>query len=798
MSNKNTSEYTSPTGIASAAYQAFVEFPYSALTTPRQVDLTKQGDDNDTKMLGHSELYGREGSGPVSDELFQLLTSPESVSSLLAQDPSMSPAQAWKKLYGHYDGKPGSSHSNPEAADGLAQEEALQRAAECGHWGPTQPSELFLKMYNDALGPLEQDPARAMVSPSLMGSCGVLPLTIISTIPDIVRHMSNCIVRAEREVYLATNFWQNSVASKFITDAMKELSRRAGERGTNIVMKMIYDRGSPKQLVEPHYLVSEKEYTGPKVGIPAPHEIPNIDLQVMNYHHPLLGTFHAKYMVVDRKIAILQSNNIQDNDNMEMMVHLEGPIVDSLYDVALLSWHKNLEPPLPSYNSPATQGGVSSFTESYTGVFGPNGSIRGHSAVVDPTKMQLREAYTYTSNIPQPGLVDGQNDGQNTYAESDDPNRADILTGPSTTANVVPDNRLPSTPVSRPERNGHASNANLANGPDQKTQALFDDGQIAGHQAPMPEATATSLPEHSTDDPHWDVDIASEVLRVQAAVSAKEGETTMQAVNRHLNHTTNVGFGFDAPECAAEDEMTPYIPHPVHEPFPMAMVNRAPYGPPNHNSVSMPQNAAWLSALRNAKKNVFIQSPTLNAAPLVPAIVAACERGIDVYCYICLGYNDTGELLPMQGGHNDMVAHNMYTSLSAEAKQRLHYFWYVAKDQTRPIVQEKKRRSCHVKLMIVDEHIGIIGNGNQDTQSWFHSQEINVMLDSEHVCRAWIDGLRRNQNTHIYGALSKEAGVWTDRDGKQADGAIGIDPGKFSWAKGLVGAVKRVQGTGGF
>jgi flagellar basal body P-ring protein FlgI len=30
--------------------------------------------------------------------------------------------------------------------------------------------------------------------------------------------------------------------------------------------------------------------------------------------------------------------------------------------------------------------------------------------------------------------------------------------------------------------------------------------------------------------------------------------------------------------------------------------------------------------------------------------------------------------------------------------------------------------------MIVNEHIGIQGNGNQDTQSWFHSQEINAML----------------------------------------------------------------------
>lgn len=154
----------------------------------------------------------------------------------------------------------------------------------------------------------------------------------------------------------------------------------------------------------------------------------------------------------------------------------------------------------------------------------------------------------------------------------------------------------------------------------------------------------------------------------------------------------------------------------------------------------------------------------------------------------------------MQGGHNDMIAHRLHTSLSSSpgARARLHYFWYVAKDQTEPIVQAKKRRSCHVKLMIADEHVGIVGNGNQDTQSWYHSQEINVMIDSPDVCKAWIGGLRRNQNTHIYGALSQEDGIWRDKDGMEADGAIGIDPGRFSWARGFVGAIKRVQGTGGF
>ena len=34
------------------------------------------------------------------------------------------------------------------------------------------------------------------------------------------------------------------------------------------------------------------------------------------------------------------------------MSHLEGPIVDSFYEVALHSWYNKLEPPLPCINKP--------------------------------------------------------------------------------------------------------------------------------------------------------------------------------------------------------------------------------------------------------------------------------------------------------------------------------------------------------------------------------------------------------------------------------------------------------------
>lgn len=146
-----------------------------------------------------------------------------------------------------------------------------------------------------------------------------------------------------------------------------------------------------------------------------------------------------------------------------------------------------------------------------------------------------------------------------------------------------------------------------------------------------------------------------------------------------------------------------------------------------------------------------------------------------------------------------MIAHELYESLSPSARAKLHYYWYVAKDQTRPIHKSfSDKRNSHIKLMIVDCQIAIMGNGNQDTQSWFHSQEINLLLDSPEICRSWTDALRRCQNTHIYGGLDPTEGVWKYDEGKQVEGAIGVDPGKFSWLRGIVGAVRRFQGTGGF
>jgi hypothetical protein len=193
---------------------------------------------------------------------------------------------------------------------------------------------------------LDADPRAGLVSPSLLGSSGVIPLSIVSIIPDIMRHYAELIVRAEAEIILATNYWEDSASSSVMADALRRLSKRVEARGgAKVVVKLLYDRGNLKQAVKNRIFVKPVYWS--RIGLPTEDEIPGVTLEVINYHRPLLGTFHAKYLIVDRRVACLNSNNVQDRPNVEMMVQLEGPVVDSIYDMALISWSNAMNPPLP-------------------------------------------------------------------------------------------------------------------------------------------------------------------------------------------------------------------------------------------------------------------------------------------------------------------------------------------------------------------------------------------------------------------------------------------------------------------
>ena len=399
-------------------------------------------------------------------------------------------------------------------------------------------------------------------------------------------------------------------------------------------------------------------------------------------------------MVVDRKIAVVTSNNTEDNDNMEMMTQVEGPIVDSIYDTALITWGNAFSPPLPSSQAPATEGGL------------------------NPLRQPKEPLYTDRAGAREQDQV-------------------------------------------------------------------VADGQTVQLEELMP------------GKPLYDPDQASEITRMQSAYSTKSGESHLQAINRQLNLPCAKDFSPSGPEIPEGEEFTPYIPISAESPSPIALVSRPPYGQPNNSNVYVPQNEAWLSAIANAKQSVFVQTPNLNATPLHDAITVALRRGVEITYYVCLGYNDAGEIMPGQGGTNEMFASDLVSALSESERALLHIGYYVAKDQDHPIHHNFKARSCHVKLLIADDHIGIQGSGNQDTQSWYHSQEINIMVDSEEVCRKWREGIERNQNTARFGMAGSD-GVWRDKAGKEAEGSMGRPSKPMGWVKGAMGMMQKARDKGGF
>ena len=92
-----------------------------------------------------------------------------------------------------------------------------------------------------------------------------------------------------------------------------------------------------------------------------------------------------------------------------------------------------------------------------------------------------------------------------------------------------------------------------------------------------------------------------------------------------------------------------------------------------------------------------------------------------------------------------------------------------------------------------------------DSQSWFHSQEVNVMIDSkvctlfielferysltarQQICAEMMDSLLSNQNTMQYGLVSTD-GKWRDAAGKTLEDYGLTEKGAF---RGL-SAIKRI------
>lgn len=91
----------------------------------------------------------------LSDRIVKLCQETATVSLEYAKNPSESPTDIAKRLYGHC--KPASKHDFLGVAWPPLSPTDLEQARQCGKWVPTQPSNFFLQIFHDALTTLDAD-----------------------------------------------------------------------------------------------------------------------------------------------------------------------------------------------------------------------------------------------------------------------------------------------------------------------------------------------------------------------------------------------------------------------------------------------------------------------------------------------------------------------------------------------------------------------------------------------------------------------------------------------------------------
>jgi phosphatidylserine/phosphatidylglycerophosphate/cardiolipin synthase-like enzyme len=162
-------------------------------------------------------------------------------------------------------------------------------------------------------------------------------------------------------------------------------------------------------------------------------------------------------------------------------------------------------------------------------------------------------------------------------------------------------------------------------------------------------------------------------------------------------------------------------------------------GWPN-NDANSARDRAVAAAMDSARAIIKIETPNLNDDRAKLAIRDAVSRGVEARIILSLGFNDSTESLPGQGGTNEA---NVDELLDWARKQfgndrgceLVRFRWY-SRDGVSPVdghADDHGVGASHTKYMSVDGQLTIVGSANMDTQSWNHSGEADVAIDSRDV-----------------------------------------------------------------
>ncbi|MCJ1227358.1 hypothetical protein MMC12_004013 [Toensbergia leucococca] len=160
---------------------------------------------------------------------------------------------------------------------------------------------------------------------------------------------------AQQEIILVTCFWAPSPSLNDLSHTLLHLSAQSLSRAPNTpklrVRLCLSSRSVLQKLL---HTSSPSGYTYPpstwasKLGIPPPSSLRGLDLQIKSVFILPFSVMHPKFVIIDRRRALLPSCNLSHEIWLEGCLSLTGHIVPALVDFWRSAWGRNVLPSLPS------------------------------------------------------------------------------------------------------------------------------------------------------------------------------------------------------------------------------------------------------------------------------------------------------------------------------------------------------------------------------------------------------------------------------------------------------------------
>jgi len=186
---------------------------------------------------------------------------------------------------------------------------------------------------------------------------------------------------------------------------------------------------------------------------------------------------------------------------------------------------------------------------------------------------------------------------------------------------------------------------------------------------------------------------------------------------------------------------------------------------------STPLNTFLLSALENASKEIYVQTPNLTSPPVLSALLSAMKRGVHVSIVTSERLMMLEQLLTA-GTTTKRCVRTLTKRYERLLKQRYHAMsddlesgsvnqvailnikFYQPDSSPAPGIVEPVQ--SHLKLTIIDEELTVLGSGNMDRASWYTSQELGVAFisrDLASLVRTQVDLLMSKRCREVYRSM---------------------------------------------